>query len=63
LALPVWNAAIIRASAAIPVRAWQSRQNRSALWHDWQSAELANTSTAWRSTKFDAWKRRDSLPA
>jgi hypothetical protein len=30
-AFPVWKAAFMRASAAMPLRAWQSRQKRSVL--------------------------------
>jgi hypothetical protein len=59
-ALPVWKAARIRPSAAIPEFLWQSRQKRSVLWHDWQSAAAPNTSTAWRSTKLSAWNRLES---
>ena len=60
---PLWKAAFIPGCAAIPERAWQSRQNVSVLWHDWQLPEPAKTSVAWRSTKFAAWKARESEPA
>jgi hypothetical protein len=57
---PEWKAEFMRLCDATPVCVWQSRQKRSVLWHDWQSALLLNTSTAWRSTKLAPWKARES---
>jgi hypothetical protein len=51
---PVWNAALMRLPAATPLLEWQARQNRSVLWHDWQSPLAENTSTACRSAKLGA---------
>lgn len=43
---PVWKAAFMAAPDARPEPAWQSRQNVSVLWQDWQSPEPAKTSDA-----------------